>query len=94
MQNEPETIIRYDCPKCHNESYEPGTIRTTGGGLSRFPAAPIIFLSMRRRRITLARTAVCGGLNIARMGLSPYGAVLKMVCSSLSPSSSAAWRID
>ncbi len=36
MQNEPETITRYDCPKCHNESYETGTIRTTGGGLSRF----------------------------------------------------------
>ena len=36
MQNEPETITKYECPKCHNGSYETGTIRTTGGGLSRF----------------------------------------------------------
>lgn len=34
--NEPETISQFECPKCKNSSYETGTIRTTGGGFSRF----------------------------------------------------------
>ena len=36
MGNEPENIGDYECPKCQNTEYETGTIRTTGGGLSRF----------------------------------------------------------
>ena len=33
---EPENIQQFNCSKCHNTSYETGTIRTTGGGFSRF----------------------------------------------------------
>ncbi len=36
MGNEPENTGNYECPKCQNTAYETGTIRTTGGGLSRF----------------------------------------------------------
>ena len=36
MSSEPETITKFECVKCQNTSYETGTIRTTGGGFSRF----------------------------------------------------------
>ena len=34
--NEPENITQYSCPKCVNNTYETGEIRTTGSGISRF----------------------------------------------------------
>ena len=36
MSNEPENVTNFECPKCPNKEYETGTIRTTGGGFSRF----------------------------------------------------------
>ena len=36
MSNEPENVQSYICPKCSNNSFETGEIRTTGSGLSRF----------------------------------------------------------
>ena len=53
MGNEPENIINYECSKCPCNEYETGTIRTTGGGFSRF-------LDIQNQKFSYITCSDCG----------------------------------
>ena len=71
MQNEPETINQYQCPKCQNESYETGEIRTTGGGLSRF-------LDVQNQKFTHITCVNCGYTEFFKRQSGKIGNILDM----------------
>ena len=71
MQNEPETINQYKCPQCQNESYETGTIRTTGGGLSRF-------LDVQNQQFSHITCENCGYTELFKRRSGKAGNILDM----------------
>jgi|TARA_B110000263_G_C15287050_1_gene501362 predicted nucleic-acid-binding Zn-ribbon protein len=71
MGTEPENIANYECPKCHNGAYETGTIRTTGGGLSRF-------LDIQNQQFSHITCANCGYTEFFKRRAGMAGNILDM----------------
>ena len=68
---EPENITQYECPKCANSGYETGTIRTTGGGFSRF-------LDIQNNVFSHLTCDNCGYTEFFKRGSGKFGNIMDM----------------
>ena len=72
MSNESENIKHFECPKCSNNSYETGEIRTTGSGLSRF-------LNLQNQKFASVSCSNCGYTEFYRMVGGRAGNILDIL---------------
>ena len=60
---------QYECPKCGNKQFEPDSIRTTGGGFSKF-------FNIQNRKFTVVSCTQCRYSELYKGETSALGNVL------------------